>query len=291
MPLQTLLQRSCALSLAASSVMKSMTSQSLRSPGYSLVGRNGDKATGCLFSVFSCGLLLFLCLSLSVSAYRALPLLLLLLLLLFSPSACVSVPFCLSRCMCCFPSIFVSLCVCVPLSLLFVSLSLPLVPYVVLSLRPASLPFLIVLLLLLHLVSPFVSFLGVQKVREVARYIARIFIECGYVWGNGPPTEDEQQQQQQEREVEAIEAYVNNFKHALVSLTYGWASGESFASLIRNTSLYEGTVIRCMRRLEELLRQLACASKAIGNEQLEAKCVSSIRQLRRGIIFSSSLYL
>ena len=134
---------------------------------------------------------------------------------------------------------------------------------------------------------------GVQKVREVARYIARVFVECGYVWGTGPPSEEQQkeQDQQQEREVEAVEAYVNNFKHALVSLTYGWASGQSFASLIRNTSLYEGTVIRCMRRLEELMRQLACAAKAIGNQELETKCVAGIRQLRRGIIFSSSLYL
>ena len=137
---------------------------------------------------------------------------------------------------------------------------------------------------------------GVQKVREVARSIARVFVECGYVWGSGPPCEEQQQQQQQEqqqqeREVEAVEAYVNNFKHALVTLTYGWAQGQSFAALIRSTSLYEGTVIRCMRRLEELLRQLASAAKAIGNQELEAKCVAAVRQLRRGIIFSSSLYL
>ncbi|KAL8428849.1 hypothetical protein ACSSS7_006947 [Eimeria intestinalis] len=139
---------------------------------------------------------------------------------------------------------------------------------------------------------------GVQKVREAARRIARVFVECGYVWGTGPSSEEQQQQllqqqqqQEEEREVEAVEAYVNNFKHALVSLTYGWASGEPFASLIRGTSLYEGTVIRCMRRLEELLRQLACASRAIGNTELEVKCVAAIRQLRRGIVFSSSLYL
>ncbi|KAL8444925.1 hypothetical protein Emed_005966 [Eimeria media] len=139
---------------------------------------------------------------------------------------------------------------------------------------------------------------GVQKVREAARRIARVFVECGYVWGSGPSSEEQQQQllhqqqqQEEEREVEAVEAYVNNFKHALVSLTFGWASGEPFATLIRSTSLYEGTVIRCMRRLEELLRQLACASRAIGNNELEAKCVAAIRQLRRGIVFSSSLYL
>lgn len=138
---------------------------------------------------------------------------------------------------------------------------------------------------------------GLQKVREVSRHIARVFIECGFVWGGSGHLSEEQQeqqlekQQQEEGEVRAVEAYVNNFKHALVSLTYGWVCGKSFAALIRNTSLYEGTVIRCLRRLEELLRQLACAAKAIGDEQLEAKCITAIRQLRRGIIFSSSLYL
>ena len=32
-----------------------------------------------------------------------------------------------------------------------------------------------------------------------------------------------------------------------------------------------GSVIRCMRRLEELLRQMCQASKAIGNTELENK--------------------
>lgn len=32
-----------------------------------------------------------------------------------------------------------------------------------------------------------------------------------------------------------------------------------------------GSVVRCIRRLEELLRQMCCAAKAIGNNELEAK--------------------
>ncbi len=32
-----------------------------------------------------------------------------------------------------------------------------------------------------------------------------------------------------------------------------------------------GSVVRCIRRLEELLRQMCCAAKAIGNSELEAK--------------------
>ena len=37
------------------------------------------------------------------------------------------------------------------------------------------------------------------------------------------------------------------------------------------TDVFEGSMIRCMRRLEELLRQMCQASKAIGNTELENK--------------------
>ena len=36
-------------------------------------------------------------------------------------------------------------------------------------------------------------------------------------------------------------------------------------------SYLSGSVIRCMRRLEELLRQMCQAAKAIGNTELENK--------------------
>lgn len=88
-----------------------------------------------------------------------------------------------------------------------------------------------------------------------------------------------------------VEDYVNRFQHALMSITYRWAKGEKFGDIIQNTCIYEGTVIRSMRRLEELLRQMACASKTIGNPALEAKFIEGIKKIRRGIVFSSSLYL
>lgn len=34
---------------------------------------------------------------------------------------------------------------------------------------------------------------------------------------------------------------------------------------------FVGSIIRCMRRLEELLRQMCSAAKAIGNTELENK--------------------
>lgn len=37
------------------------------------------------------------------------------------------------------------------------------------------------------------------------------------------------------------------------------------------TSVFEGSLIRAFRRLEELLRQMGAAAKAIGNVELENK--------------------
>ena len=52
-----------------------------------------------------------------------------------------------------------------------------------------------------------------------------------------------------------------------------------------------GSIIRSMRRLEELLRQMAQASKNMGNAELETKFSESIKLLKRDIVFATSLYL
>ena len=52
--------------------------------------------------------------------------------------------------------------------------------------------------------------------------------------------------------------------------------GASFAHICKMTDVFEGSVIRCMRRLEELLRQMCQASKAIGNTELENKFAEGI---------------
>jgi ATP-dependent RNA helicase DOB1 len=52
-----------------------------------------------------------------------------------------------------------------------------------------------------------------------------------------------------------------------------------------------GSIIRCMRRLEELLRQLCAAAKSIGNSELENKFAEGINKIKRDIVFAASLYL
>lgn len=57
------------------------------------------------------------------------------------------------------------------------------------------------------------------------------------------------------------------------------------------TDVYEGSLIRLFRRLEELLRQLAQASKVMGSEELEAKFEEALGKVRRDIVAAQSLYL
>ena len=57
------------------------------------------------------------------------------------------------------------------------------------------------------------------------------------------------------------------------------------------TDVYEGSLIRCFRRLEELLRQVAQAAKVMGSEDLERKFEEALVSIRRDIVAAQSLYL
>jgi superfamily II RNA helicase len=50
-----------------------------------------------------------------------------------------------------------------------------------------------------------------------------------------------------------------------------WASGATFVSVMEMTDKFEGSVVRGLRRLAELLTQLTDAMHAIGDMELKAK--------------------
>jgi ATP-dependent RNA helicase DOB1 len=85
--------------------------------------------------------------------------------------------------------------------------------------------------------------------------------------------------------------YVDRFRPELMDVVYAWCHGAKFAKICKMTDVFEGSIIRCLRRLEELLRQMAQASKSIGNTELEAKFQAGITCMKRDIVFANSLYL
>lgn len=85
--------------------------------------------------------------------------------------------------------------------------------------------------------------------------------------------------------------YVGQFKPFLMDVVYAWCKGSSFLEICQMTDIFEGSIIRCMRRLEEILRQMCQASKNIGNTDLENKFSEGIKLMKRDIVFAASLYL
>ncbi|XP_054278231.1 exosome RNA helicase MTR4-like [Macrosteles quadrilineatus] len=87
------------------------------------------------------------------------------------------------------------------------------------------------------------------------------------------------------------DSYVEQFKPFLMDVCFSWCNGASFLEICKMTDIFEGSIIRCMRRLEEMLRQLVQASKNIGNTDLENKFSEAIKLIKRDIVFAASLYL
>jgi len=88
-----------------------------------------------------------------------------------------------------------------------------------------------------------------------------------------------------------VEEYVSSFAPHMMDIVYAWCNGAKFSDICKLTDIFEGTIIRVMRRLEELLRQFSEACKVIGNDQLETKFKIGIASLKRDIVFAASLYL
>eukprot|EP00914_Ancora_sagittata_P008302 GHVO01016259.1.p1 GENE.GHVO01016259.1~~GHVO01016259.1.p1 ORF type:complete len:503 (+),score=110.31 GHVO01016259.1:1-1509(+) len=110
-----------------------------------------------------------------------------------------------------------------------------------------------------------------QTVQDIAKRIAQVSVECRL-----PVVEKD---------------YVDKFKSALMEPALHWFNGKSFGEILKGKTIFEGSLVRAIRRLEELLRQLASASKAVGNELYEQKFTEAILKVRRGIVFAASLYL
>jgi ATP-dependent RNA helicase DOB1 len=58
---------------------------------------------------------------------------------------------------------------------------------------------------------------------------------------------------------------------SFVDMVAAWASGAAFSSLMEMTDKFEGSVVRGMRRLAELLMQLADAMNAVGDIEMKTK--------------------
>lgn len=112
---------------------------------------------------------------------------------------------------------------------------------------------------------------GFAALRRAAAHVAEVQADCAM-------------------EVEADE-FVDSFKPTLCDAVFRWAHKEPFGEVMKHTDLFEGTVVRAIRRLDELLGQLAAAAKAAGDTALCSTFEEAAISLRHGICFANSLYI
>ncbi|KAK4792151.1 hypothetical protein SAY86_022586 [Trapa natans] len=111
-----------------------------------------------------------------------------------------------------------------------------------------------------------------QQLQDSARRIAEIQHEC-------------------KLEVNVEEYVESTVRPFLMDVIYCWSKGATFAEIVQMTDIFEGSIIRSARRLDEFLNQLRAAAHAVGESDLESKFAAASESLRRGIMFANSLYL
>ncbi|WOK97165.1 DExH-box ATP-dependent RNA helicase DExH9 isoform X1 [Canna indica] len=110
-----------------------------------------------------------------------------------------------------------------------------------------------------------------SQLQEIARRVANIQLDCKV-------------------QID-VENFVNSFRPDVMEAVYSWAKGSKFYEIMEIAQVFEGSLIRAIRRLEEVLQQLILASKSIGEVELESKFEDAVAKIKRDIVFAASLYL
>ena len=77
----------------------------------------------------------------------------------------------------------------------------------------------------------------------------------------------------------------------LAAAVYEWARGTSFRDITAMTSVHEGSIVRCMTRLDDLCRDFRNAARVVGNPTLYRKMEAASQCIRRDIVFAASMYV
>lgn len=100
-----------------------------------------------------------------------------------------------------------------------------------------------------------------------------------------------QLQKQQGLDVDPIEYAGISLKFGLVGVVYEWAIGVPFATITQLTTTQEGSIVRCITRLDELCREVRNCARVVGNPTLYQKMEVASAAIKRDIVFAASLYV
>ena len=77
----------------------------------------------------------------------------------------------------------------------------------------------------------------------------------------------------------------------LAAVVFDWANGVSFKDITKMTLTAEGSIVRCITRLDELCKDIRNAARVIGNPSLYRKMEAASQSIKRDIVFAASLYV
>ncbi|KAJ6002487.1 hypothetical protein N7451_005034 [Penicillium sp. IBT 35674x] len=80
-------------------------------------------------------------------------------------------------------------------------------------------------------------------------------------------------------------------RFGLAEVVYEWAKGMSFNRITDLTDVMEGTIVRCITRLDETCREVKNAAKLVGDPTLYTKMQAAQELIKRDVIFAASLYM
>ncbi|KAG2288520.1 hypothetical protein Bca52824_048124 [Brassica carinata] len=58
-----------------------------------------------------------------------------------------------------------------------------------------------------------------------------------------------------------LESFVHSFRPDIMEAVYAWAKGSKFYEIMEIACVFEGSMIRAIRRMEEVLQQLIVVAK------------------------------
>ncbi|RKP04550.1 DEAD/DEAH box RNA helicase [Thamnocephalis sphaerospora] len=111
---------------------------------------------------------------------------------------------------------------------------------------------------------------GRAKILEVAERVADAQAQCGL------PVQPED--------------YARMFKFGLAEAVFEWARGMPFKQITELTDVQEGSIVRCITRLDETCREVRNAARIIGDSALFTKMEEAAALIKRDIVFAASLY-
>ncbi|KAJ3078111.1 hypothetical protein HK102_004726, partial [Quaeritorhiza haematococci] len=111
---------------------------------------------------------------------------------------------------------------------------------------------------------------GVETIKAIAVRVAEVQRECGL----DVPLDDA----------------LANLRFGLVEVVYEWAQGMPFKHITDLTDVLEGSIVRCIVRLEETCREVRGAARLIGDAGLFRKMEQASESIKRDIVFAASLY-